>query len=424
MAVREAEALAIHKRLLGPDATYDDLAALTSKNVDRTMEKLGLEVAEPQLNALETGLAMWVADLPLCEACGAPALVREGGRWQRVTGTCPRVRGRTACGGLYSIPEQPRTYVAWTGAVVLPSAEHDPMGYPVTDAAVTAYCRENGGVYPPLARTLENEGLTEVDFLYTARTMVPGLDAALALLINPTAVAATEARLRTVVRDASVATRNRRTRPPEGPTPVAVAPSPSPPPSPATGPKLSLEEQKRLSGVKMAHRGDDCFTAQDLNLLMRRLLERYPTRNDLAVATMTELGLNLEMVSSGNLTDSAFALIFHWAKPHGRVGQLMDMVGMVVAPPVRELLRELRTFVSRTYPLATDIRRLAQDSGLDLARVDMSGSAEEVWARVLGESLKARKLMALCAAVASEYPHHRVTSTVQFLQLAGDDVYR
>ena len=44
LAVNEASATAIHKRLLGPDDTYEDLAGLTSKNVDRTMERLGLEV--------------------------------------------------------------------------------------------------------------------------------------------------------------------------------------------------------------------------------------------------------------------------------------------------------------------------------------------------------------------------------------------
>ena len=236
--------------------------------------------------------------------------MREGGRWRRVTGSCPRARGPQACGGLYSIPAQPRTYRAWTGATVTEGDRHDEDGYPVGEEALEDYCKEAGGLHPVLRAALQADGGTLEEFLYHAVSLTGSLDEALTLLLNPGPVGATEARLRAVGRDAAVAARARRGAAPAGPTPVAVTPAAPPAPAPS---------------VAAGAGGSASLNPKDL---IRRILARYPTRNDLARAVRLELGENLEAISSGeNLSDTVFKLVFNWAEAQGRLGDLGRMVG-------------------------------------------------------------------------------------------------
>lgn len=66
--------------------------------------------------------------------------------------------------------------------------------------------------------------------------------------------------------------------------------------------------------------------------------------------------------------------------------------------------KELRDSLARWFGDVADARRLAREAGLDLSRIDFSGSARTIWFHVLEEAARVARVDALRALGAQECP--------------------
>ena len=69
----------------------------------------------------------------------------------------------------------------------------------------------------------------------------------------------------------------------------------------------------------------------------------------------------------------------------------------------RQTLTELRRLLLDLYANPQDIQRVAEEAGLNIARINMGGSAVNIWHAVLGEAQKIDAIGELVAVVAVEY---------------------
>lgn len=72
--------------------------------------------------------------------------------------------------------------------------------------------------------------------------------------------------------------------------------------------------------------------------------------------------------------------------------------------PAIPALQTLRTMLSALYETEPDIRRMAQDAGLDVRQIDFSGKAVNTWHQLLAEAHKQGKVKAVIGNATLEYP--------------------
>lgn len=95
--------------------------------------------------------------------------------------------------------------------------------------------------------------------------------------------------------------------------------------------------------------------------------------------------------------------------------------GEVPSGPVD--LRALREALVSLYDGAANIRRVARDAGVSLARIDASGSAETAWFSVVEEAAKTGHVGALLAVALREYPSDAALRALTVPSADRDAVY-
>ncbi|MEM7133541.1 MAG: AAA family ATPase [Chloroflexota bacterium] len=78
-----------------------------------------------------------------------------------------------------------------------------------------------------------------------------------------------------------------------------------------------------------------------------------------------------------------------------------------------EAYRQMRTLFSRFFDDNASVRRIAMDAGLDISRLNLTGSPTNVWHGVMSEAEKHGKLASLVQVAVEEYP----SSTEEFSEL-------
>ncbi len=68
---------------------------------------------------------------------------------------------------------------------------------------------------------------------------------------------------------------------------------------------------------------------------------------------------------------------------------------------------KLRRFLAELYDDSREIRQLIADAGLAAARIDLSGSVENIWHDVLSEAEKSEKVEQLIETVYTDRPEKR-----------------
>lgn len=86
-------------------------------------------------------------------------------------------------------------------------------------------------------------------------------------------------------------------------------------------------------------------------------------------------------------------------------------------------LRALREALVSLYDGAANIRRVARDAGVSLARIDASGSAETAWFSVVEEAAKTGHVGALLAVALREYPSDAALRALTAPSADRDAVY-
>jgi Effector-associated domain 1 len=166
------------------------------------------------------------------------------------------------------------------------------------------------------------------------------------------------------------------------------------------------------------------LTPAQLREALTALLDAFPSEGALARLTTLHLGENLAVITTaGSLRDVVFELLM-WARAHGRQRELLRaareenpgnprlaaFVGAltVVAPTptTQNWQRDARTVLAELYPTPVDVARVLADAGIARARVDFTGSVQNVWFNALEEAARSGRLDALLAVAAQEYPRH------------------
>ncbi len=88
---------------------------------------------------------------------------------------------------------------------------------------------------------------------------------------------------------------------------------------------------------------------------------------------------------------------------------------------VRPNLKQLREALADLYD-TTSARRVAHDAGLGLERIDLGGSAQEVWYEIINEAMKVGLLDKLVVIAAHEYPAQQARLMAGLAVLRGDEV--
>ena len=83
----------------------------------------------------------------------------------------------------------------------------------------------------------------------------------------------------------------------------------------------------------------------------------------------------------------------------------------------RQTLTELRRLLLELYDDPQLIRMVAEDAGLNVVRINMGGSAVNIWHAVLGEAQKVSAINTLINTVLTEYPQQEQA----FCALLGSD---
>lgn len=76
-------------------------------------------------------------------------------------------------------------------------------------------------------------------------------------------------------------------------------------------------------------------------------------------------------------------------------------------PASHEVLSKLRERLCVLYPRADDTLRIAEEAGLDIAFISLSGSPINIWHNILREAINRDKVGALVYVVGNEYPNHK-----------------
>lgn len=69
------------------------------------------------------------------------------------------------------------------------------------------------------------------------------------------------------------------------------------------------------------------------------------------------------------------------------------------------ILANVRTALAALYSSETDIRRVATDTGIDLARISFGSTPQNIWYSILAEARKTNKVDALLLVAQGEYPN-------------------
>lgn len=92
--------------------------------------------------------------------------------------------------------------------------------------------------------------------------------------------------------------------------------------------------------------------------------------------------------------------------PPNLIENIPDYVGAIS-------LATLRRAFAETYPSAADARRVAQDAGLRVIRLNFGGSAEDIWSEIVEEARKQQRLGLLVQIAAEAYPSNPIFRNYQ-----------